>query len=302
MPPLRGTLALAACALAAAAAAAARAQPPSASPSPSPLPPHGASRAPVRSTGCKNLTATSALDFGATTRSSEFPQGEPGLSLAACQALCCATADCVLFAFLNSTPSTTCWPLSAADGLGPNSDPNHWIGAPPQPPPQPPQPAPASWAPRIAAADLLFASEDTAVPTSQLPMVGNGFLATQIMNDAIWVSGIFNGYLTKDPSHRARVPATNAVPAPGTESAAGLDVREATYFRRSYIDPSPPGTCTAASTQSCSNAAERIFVEQRWFAHRALPSVLQVIFPPARVRARDKSAALARAIISSKSP
>ena len=227
---------------------------------------------------CKNLTTTNTQDFGATTRCSAYPQGAAGLDLAGCLALCCATSDCALFAFLDGgsgkPADNTCWPLSAATGLGPASDPNHYIGLPPQPPPPPPVPPPASWLPRIAAADLHFAGEDASVTPSQLPMLGSGMLATQVMSDSIWVAGLFNGYLTKDPSHRARVPATNAVAAPGNQTGAALDVREATYFRRSSIDPSPPGACTAASTQSCSNAPQRIFVEQRWYAHRALPSVL----------------------------
>ena len=222
---------------------------------------------------CKNLTTTNQQDFAATTRSSSYPSGAPGLDLAGCLALCCATADCALFAFLDAAQpaDSTCWPLSAAAGLGPASDPHHFIGLPPPPPYIPP---PVSWAPRIAAGDMLYASEDASVPPSQLPMLGNGLLATQVMSDSIWVAGLFNGFLTQAPSHRARVPATNAVAAPGEQSGAALDVREATYFRRSYIDPSPPGACTAASTQSCSNAPARIVVEQRWYAHRALPSLL----------------------------
>jgi hypothetical protein len=224
---------------------------------------------------CKNLTTTNQEDFAATTRSAAYPQGASGLDLSGCFALCCATSDCALFAFLGGgsgkPADNTCWPLSAASGLGPASDPNHYIGLPPTPPPVPP---PASWLPRIAAADMLYTPDDSSVQPSQMPEVGNGFLATQIMTDTIFVAGLFNGYLTKDPSHRARVPATNAVAAPGNQTGAALDVREATYFRRSFIDPSPPGACTAASTQSCSNAPQRIFVEQRWYAHRALPSLL----------------------------
>ena len=68
--------------------------------------------------------------------------------------------------------------------------------------------------------------------------------------------------------------AAAAVAAPGIPGPAALDVREATYFRRSYIDPSPPGACTNATTHSCSNAAARLWVEQRWYAHRSIPSLL----------------------------
>ena len=152
-----------------------------------------------------------------------------------------------------------------------NSNPKHYIGTAP---PAPPAPPPPEWAARIAAADMLYAPEDVSVDPSQMPMIGNGFSATQVSSDSIWVSGVFNGFLTSAPSHRARVPATNAVLAPGTPGPAAIDLRAATYLRRSWIDPSPPGSCTNASSASCSNAATRIWVEQRWYAHRALPSVL----------------------------
>ena len=255
-----------------------------AAPAAPPPPPARAAAAAASGSSCKNLTTTNTQDWAATTRSAAFPDGAPGLDLPGCLALCCATGDCALFAFLDGgsgkPADNSCWPLSGAAGLGPASNPRHFIGLPP---PAPPVPPPASWAPRIAAGDMLYAGEDASVPPSQLPMLGNGLLATQVMSDSIWLSGVFNGYLTQAPSHRARVPATNAVAAPGVQSGAALDVREATYFRRSYIDPSPPGACTAAATQSCSNAPARIVVEQRWYAHRALPSLLVMevqVLPP----------------------
>jgi hypothetical protein len=85
---------------------------------------------------------------------------------------------------------------------------------------------------------------------------------------------VFNGYLTEAPSHRARFPATNSIAAPGTRiTDAALAVDEATYYRRSYLDPSGGG-CTINSTVSCSNAPARVWVEQRWYCHRALPSLM----------------------------
>jgi hypothetical protein len=140
-------------------------------------------------------------------------------------------------------------------------------------PPSPPSNLPSDWVESYLQADLLFAPSDSSVNPSQLPEIGNGFLATQLMTESIWVSGLFNGYLTETPSHRARIPATNAISAPGTESAAALHIRNATYYRRSYIDPSG-GTCSLTSTDSCSNAAARIIIEQRWYAHRSLPSLM----------------------------
>ena len=136
-------------------------------------------------------------------------------------------------------------------------------------------PPPPDWAPKILARDMLFTPDDTGIPASHMPMIGNGFLATQISSDSIFIAGVFSGYLTKDPSHRARLPATASIAAPGAiVGPAALDVREATYFRRSYLDPSPPGACTPASPASCSNAPGRITIEQRWYAHRSRPAVM----------------------------
>ena len=119
-------------------------------------------------------------------------------------------------------PVGTCWPLVSYDHLGPAPD--RTFGGTPPPPPPPVVPPSPDWSPRIAASDMLYSSEDWSVPRSQLPMVGNGMLATQIMSDSIWVSGHFNGVLSS-VSHRARIPATSAVAAPGNQSGAALDLQ-----------------------------------------------------------------------------
>jgi hypothetical protein len=159
------------------------------------------------------------------------------------------------------------------------------------------QEPPADWAAKVDAHDMLWTPDDSAVSANNMPMIGNGFLASQVMSDSIYTAGLFNGYLTKDPSHRARLPATFAIKAPGaTKGPAALDVREATYFRRSFLDPSPTGACTLASKVSCSNAAARITVEQRWYAHRSRPAVtvheVQVLPGPgtAAVRGQQRGA------------
>lgn len=108
-----------------------------------------------------------------------------------------------------------------------------------------------------------------------MPQVGNGFIATQVMTDSVFVSGLYNGLGTITPSHRARIPAPFAVPAPSLNvSAAAWDVRRATYYRRSWLDPDPSVQCTAESNVTCTNAGSRVWVEQRWYAHRSLPSLL----------------------------
>jgi hypothetical protein len=220
-------------------------------------------------------------DVTQPVRSAAYPNGLSGASQQQCCDACDKAPDCL--AVVYDPRGTQCYPLAYYATLIAASD-RVFAGAPPPPPPQP-QPPPREWAPRIAARDMLFSGlPDTGIDASRLPMVGNGFLALQVMNPSIYVAGLFNGYLTKDPSHRVRLPATNSIAAPGIPSVAALDVREATYFRRSYLDPAPPGACTAAATRSCSNAPARIEIEQRWYAHRSRPSVLVhevQILPPA---------------------
>jgi len=226
---------------------------------------------------CKNLSATNALDFQATTRSSSYPNGL-SVNLTTCGDVCCNTSDCVLYAWLNGgggAASDTCWPLASATGLISNSNMNHYIGVPPQPPPPPPQPTPSSWIPRISTGDMLYSSVDYNVSSDLHPIIGNGFVATQIMSDSIYCAGIFNGDTgATRVSHRARIPAVHAIPAPGTPGPSALDIRSATYYRRSFLDPSTPGSCTLASTISCTNSNNRVWIEQRWYAHRTFPSIM----------------------------
>ena len=129
---------------------------------------------------------------------------------------------------------------------------------------------PADWVAEIAAVDMLYAPSEPSV----LPVIGNGFLATTIASDSVYVSGLYNGYLTTGPSHGARVPAPLAVRAPGTVSDVALQLREATYYRRSFIDPAPGVPCFANTSVSCTNSASRVYVEQRFYAHRLVPSLL----------------------------
>ena len=217
-----------------------------------------------------------------------------GGSLAACQASCeaeaacnainvdAAISDCVLRACADPrnvstqrpypgysvytlasrpVPPPGCWPSPGGGGGG---------GGDASPP--------ASWAAAVARGDRLFLPRDDALdPQYDQPQLGNGFLATQAMTGSLFVAGLFNGFSTQTPSHRARIPAPHAVPAPsGNVTAAAWDSREATYYRRSSIDPTPEGAppCSAASNVTCTTSAQRVWVEQRFYAHRALPSVL----------------------------
>lgn len=202
-----------------------------------------------------------------------LPNGVSNVDLTACCSACSGQPDCVGFVYDPS--GRHCWPLASYSRLVSASDRTYGGGAPsPSPSPTPPVPPPADWAARVAARDMVWTPNDSHVKANNMPMIGNGFIATQVMSSSIFTAGIFSGYLTKDPSHRARLPATAAIAAPGASGPAALDVREATYFRRSFLDPSPAGSCTLASAASCSNAPARITIEQRWYAHRSRPAVM----------------------------
>uniref|UniRef100_A0A6B2KZB4 Protein-glucosylgalactosylhydroxylysine glucosidase n=1 Tax=Arcella intermedia TaxID=1963864 RepID=A0A6B2KZB4_9EUKA len=90
---------------------------------------------------------------------------------------------------------------------------------------------------------------------NMMPSIGNGYLATVISSDTIYVSGLFNGLNTVDPSHRAVIPATQSFTLTNSiTTATALDLRRGTYFRR--------GTIGKAS------------FEQRSYAHRVHSSLL----------------------------
>jgi len=73
----------------------------------------------------------------------------------------------------------------------------------------------------------------------------------QITSGDLFVSGVFNGYLTTTPSHHARLPSpANINVVGGTVVAAGLDLINATYIRRSIIPFD--AQCSSASPSSCT--------------------------------------------------
>jgi protein-glucosylgalactosylhydroxylysine glucosidase len=67
---------------------------------------------------------------------------------------------------------------------------------------------PPDWAPAFNSGDLLFATarEVQNLRAELLPTVGNGFAATRIGSDTLYIGGLFNGHLSTSPSHRARIP------------------------------------------------------------------------------------------------
>ena len=142
---------------------------------------------------------------------------------------------------------------------------------------------PSEWALDEARLNLLYVADDSKLPPSQLPAIGNGYLATAIGSDAVFISGVYNGLATEGPSKRARLRSTVNFRAPGSVTHAALHLREATYYRRSSIPPfkdawfgfaacGPWWANTAGD--SCTSNSVTTWVEQRWYAHRVLRSVL----------------------------
>ena len=86
------------------------------------------------------------------------------------------------------------------------------------------------------------------------PSVGNGYLATTVYSDTVYVSGIFNGRGTQTPSHRARIPSTSSIvirsnlSSNATEESFSLNVEQAVFYHRLIM--------------------ENVTLEQRIYAHR----------------------------------
>jgi hypothetical protein len=72
---------------------------------------------------------------------------------------------------------------------------------------------------------------------SLLPEVGNGYIASVVMSDTIYSSGLFNGNSTVTPSHRARIQAFNVEVqyATQTDTAYALNMLEAVFYKRANM-------------------------------------------------------------------
>lgn len=67
------------------------------------------------------------------------------------------------------------------------------------------------------------------------PPIGNGYLATNVFSDAIYVDGVFNGY--REDSHRARIPSTASirVTSGAISEVYRLDMRNGMYLPENQI-------------------------------------------------------------------
>eukprot|EP01127_Copromyxa_protea_P017514 TRINITY_DN5342_c0_g1_i1.p1 TRINITY_DN5342_c0_g1~~TRINITY_DN5342_c0_g1_i1.p1 ORF type:complete len:782 (+),score=101.11 TRINITY_DN5342_c0_g1_i1:33-2378(+) len=104
-----------------------------------------------------------------------------------------------------------------------------------------------------------------------MPYIGNGYVATVVGSDTIYLSGVFNGDNEKNDtdtnstsfgqtffsgSHRAAFPGTNGISIKGERLGSALDMANATFYRRIIV------------------GWANVEVEQRWYAHRLRRSLL----------------------------
>jgi hypothetical protein len=130
---------------------------------------------------CQNYTVSNNTDFGSTTRCNQYPSGIVLDSYEDCCSTCTATPTCTGWTF-EMDGSHVCFPLASYSGRVANHP--SIIGTLPSPSPTPtpsPQPTPPAWVPKIAACDMLYSPTDAHVSSNNMPMVGNGFIATQVL-------------------------------------------------------------------------------------------------------------------------
>ncbi|MDP2435527.1 MAG: hypothetical protein Q8P67_07275 [archaeon] len=118
------------------------------------------------------------------------------------------------------------------------------------------QPVPAPWADGVARGSILWSP--TLGDAQFMASVGNGYVATVIGSDDVFVAGVFNGNETvQQPSHRARIPSTAAL----NLSSQGLSLvgsaldMESAVFERKYT-------------------SQQADVSVRWYAHQTMRSLL----------------------------
>lgn len=80
-------------------------------------------------------------------------------------------------------------------------------------------------------------------------LVGNGYVATVVGSDTIYLAGVFNGEIenvtsvrndtnanvteaVSKSSHRAAIPGTNGISIKGERLGSALDLANATFYRR----------------------------------------------------------------------
>ena len=75
----------------------------------------------------------------------------------------------------------------------------------------------------IMSSSTVFTTDTLPTDDRLMATIGNGYLATRVFSDTIYVSGVYNGR-RREPSHRARVPSTAA-----TRDSSGKDAHTTNY-------------------------------------------------------------------------
>lgn len=120
------------------------------------------------------------------------------------------------------------------------------------------------WQSKAALGTLLYSAHLGSINAT----IGNGFVATSVGSDTVFLAGVFNGASDTSPSHRARIPGFAAVSftAAAAENTTdmnhilgfALDLQEASFKRRDLVDA--------------------VLIEQRWYASRVRRGLLVVDF------------------------
>lgn len=111
---------------------------------------------------------------------------------------------------------------------------------------------PSDWLADYSRADLLYGDPATFTNSTLMPSLGNGYMASFVGSDALFVAGLYNGEATSAPSHRARIPSFANIQLLDAKIAnAGMHLRNGTYVQRSVIGTDP----------GC-------IVEEKWYFHR----------------------------------
>eukprot|EP01116_Phalansterium_solitarium_P016178 TRINITY_DN3701_c0_g1_i1.p1 TRINITY_DN3701_c0_g1~~TRINITY_DN3701_c0_g1_i1.p1 ORF type:complete len:702 (-),score=253.28 TRINITY_DN3701_c0_g1_i1:809-2914(-) len=119
---------------------------------------------------------------------------------------------------------------------------------------------PPDWQPRVQGGNMLYADKEPS-DGRLMASVGNGYVATVVGSDTQYISGVFNGFSSKTPSHRARIPGTLSISvANSTPLGSALDLERGVFYRRSVL-------------LDAQNQPLPVNIEQRWYAHRALRHV-----------------------------
>ena len=129
---------------------------------------------------------------------------------------------------------------------------------------------PSSWQRKIQQGNMIFSPTEPAGYPDLLPTIGNGYVGGFVMDQSIYIAGIYNGILLDkvlDSCHRARIPSTNVAtfsclscPSTSQPNAVGfaLDIEEGVYLRRFDF---------------LNSDGHAIEVEQAFYAHRFLKNL-----------------------------